>query len=244
MPQAATSDNISKINWGPIGKDVYERTYSRIKADGTNETWPETVERVVDGNLGLVDKKFWKRGERQQLIDLMLDFKALPAGRHLWVSGVKGRQFLFNCFSGDTLIHTKKYGAMPIRSFLDNACPDKNKEIEILSHGGMYRKAKIRNFGKQRLYRIVFSDGSEVFATRNHRWIVNKRKNTVTTDKLFGHDVPFCAAEKPFMSQDYMNGIAHGYVFGDGTMCGNSSTHVLMFGAETLTMSKIFENLG
>ena len=97
MTQSGKSIGTSKIQWGPIGKDVYERTYSRIKADGTNETWPETVERVVDGNLSLVDKKFWKRNERQQLIDLFLDFKALPAGRHLWVSGVKGRQFLFNC---------------------------------------------------------------------------------------------------------------------------------------------------
>src|SRR5690606_41290163 len=25
------------------------------------------------------------------------DFKILPAGRHLWASGVPGRQYLFNC---------------------------------------------------------------------------------------------------------------------------------------------------
>ena len=31
------------------------------------------------------------------LEDLFLRFQALPAGRHLWVSGVEGRQFLFNC---------------------------------------------------------------------------------------------------------------------------------------------------
>ena len=85
------------IPWGPIGKAVYERTYSRTKADGSKETWDETVERVVDGNLALVDKKFWKRNEREELIDLIRNFKALPAGRHLWVSGVEGRQFLFNC---------------------------------------------------------------------------------------------------------------------------------------------------
>lgn len=86
-----------KINWGPVGEAVYKRTYSRKKEGGEQETWPETVSRVVDGNLSLVDKKFIKRNERQQLIDLFMNFKALPAGRHLWVSGVKGRQFLFNC---------------------------------------------------------------------------------------------------------------------------------------------------
>jgi adenosylcobalamin-dependent ribonucleoside-triphosphate reductase len=85
------------IQWGPIGKAVYERTYSRTKPDGSKETWPETVERVVDGNLALVPKKFWKKNEKAELIDLFLNFRALPAGRHLWVSGVEGRQFLFNC---------------------------------------------------------------------------------------------------------------------------------------------------
>lgn len=85
------------IQWGPVGKTVYERTYSRTKPDGSKETWEETVARVVDGNLSLVDKKFWRRNERQDLFNLFYNFEALPAGRHLWVSGVKGRQFLFNC---------------------------------------------------------------------------------------------------------------------------------------------------
>lgn len=89
---------MTDINWGPTGQLVYERTYSRVKPDGSKETWPETVERVVDGNLALVDERFQLDGERQQLIDMMLDFKLLPAGRHLWASGVKNAQHLFNCW--------------------------------------------------------------------------------------------------------------------------------------------------
>jgi ribonucleoside-triphosphate reductase len=77
---------------------VYERTYSRVKADGSKETWPETVKRVVDGNLALVDEKFQLDFERQDLFDMMLDFKILPAGRHLWASGVTNAQHLFNCW--------------------------------------------------------------------------------------------------------------------------------------------------
>lgn len=79
------------------GKVVYERTYSRPKPDGTKETWPQTVERVVDGNLALVPEKYHLKGERQALIDLITEFKIIPGGRHLWASGVKGRQYLFNC---------------------------------------------------------------------------------------------------------------------------------------------------
>lgn len=91
------------IPWGPTGKIVYDRTYSRTKPDGTKETWPETVARVVDGNLALVhgtDSTEWPESvhtERARLIHYMESFAIIPAGRHLWASGVKGRQYLFNC---------------------------------------------------------------------------------------------------------------------------------------------------
>lgn len=87
------------VLWGPIGKEVYQRTYSRMKPDGTQETWGDTVERVVDGNLGLVPRRHHEPEERKKLIELFRKMDALPAGRHLWSSGVPGRQFLFNCHS-------------------------------------------------------------------------------------------------------------------------------------------------
>lgn len=80
------------------GKVVYERTYARIKPDGTKETWPETVERVVDGNLGLVEPRHHEPEEREDLIRMMNEFKILPAGRHLWASGVPNAQHLMNCW--------------------------------------------------------------------------------------------------------------------------------------------------
>ena len=85
-------------NFGPTGKLVYDRTYSRVKADGSKETWPETVKRVVDGNLALVDSKYELPGEREALGRMMEEFKILPAGRHLWASGVKNAEHLFNCW--------------------------------------------------------------------------------------------------------------------------------------------------
>ena len=85
-------------NFGPTGQLVYDRTYSRVKPDGSKERWPETVQRVVDGNLALVDERYHLPDERQELIDMMLDFKILPAGRHLWASGVKNAEHLFNCW--------------------------------------------------------------------------------------------------------------------------------------------------
>jgi adenosylcobalamin-dependent ribonucleoside-triphosphate reductase len=87
-----------QINWGPTGELVYNRTYARTKPDGSKETWPETVERVVDGNLALVDERYRETDEREHLVRLIREFKLLPAGRHLWASGVKNAQHLFNCW--------------------------------------------------------------------------------------------------------------------------------------------------
>ncbi|AWN05818.1 ribonucleotide reductase [Mycobacterium phage Priamo] len=87
-----------EIPWGPTGELVFNRTYARTKPDGTKETWPETVERVVAGNLALVDPRYQLDNEREDLVRLISQFKILPAGRHLWASGVKNAQHLFNCW--------------------------------------------------------------------------------------------------------------------------------------------------
>lgn len=94
IPERLTS---KKIPWGPIGKQVYQRTYSHDYSDGTKESWAETVVRTVDGNLGLVSPRFHEDGEREKLIDLMMNFSLIPGGRHIYASGLKGRQYLSNC---------------------------------------------------------------------------------------------------------------------------------------------------
>lgn len=90
------------VPFGPTGRVVYKRTYSRTKPNGEKETWPETVRRVAQGNLSLVygDPETWSwevNNEFDDLVSMMERFAILPAGRHLWASGVKGRQYLFNC---------------------------------------------------------------------------------------------------------------------------------------------------
>lgn len=96
------TNNEIEVPWGPTGEVVYKRTYSRTKPDGTKETWPETAERVATGNLALVygapdtwSKEVWE--EFAELCHYITTFRIIPAGRHLWATGVKGRQYLFNC---------------------------------------------------------------------------------------------------------------------------------------------------
>ena len=54
-----------------LGELVYMRTYSRIKEDGKNERWWETVQRVVEGTYTmqknwLTNTTIWKK----KLVDL------------------------------------------------------------------------------------------------------------------------------------------------------------------------------
>ena len=84
-------------NWGPIGREVYDRTYSRIKDNGEREVWAETVRRVVNGNIGFAPASVIQADEAVRLFDLFYTFKASPAGRHLWTVGA-GIPFSRNCF--------------------------------------------------------------------------------------------------------------------------------------------------
>lgn len=80
------------------GRTVYERTYRREKPNGDLETWPETVRRVVDGNVKLVAPRYIEPGERDRLVSFIEDFKLVPAGRHLKSSGVNNFA-LNNCWA-------------------------------------------------------------------------------------------------------------------------------------------------
>ena len=76
-------------NFGPLGSDVYRRTYSRRKPNGTPETWDDTVARVVTGNLALVPDEHHLTDEAERLTDLLSNFEMVPGGRHLWVTDRK-----------------------------------------------------------------------------------------------------------------------------------------------------------
>jgi len=96
-----------------LGLLTYYRTYSRLKPDGTNEQWYETVRRVVEGTYTLQKQHIlsnelgWnnRKGQRsaQEMYDRIFKMKFLPPGRMLWSLGTpiihekKVGQALFNC---------------------------------------------------------------------------------------------------------------------------------------------------
>lgn len=91
------------VPFGPSGRVVFDRTYSRTRPDGSKETWHQMCERVAYGNIALVHGKhpgLWSKevcAEAWALKGMLERMELLPAGRHLWATGVEGREYLFNC---------------------------------------------------------------------------------------------------------------------------------------------------
>ena len=80
-----------------LGELVYMRTYSRIKEDGKNERWWETVQRVVEGTYSMQMNHIeshqlgwnpWQaQKSAQDMYDRIFTMKFLPPGRGLWAMG-------------------------------------------------------------------------------------------------------------------------------------------------------------
>ncbi|BCD60466.1 MULTISPECIES: fused protease/ribonucleoside-triphosphate reductase [unclassified Nitratiruptor] len=106
-----------QFGFGLLGEVTFYRSYSRIKEDGTNEHWPDTVIRVTEGifsirkNHALNYHLPWNENEAQEFAKYfalsMLQFKWLPPGRGLWMMGTRymyerGSAGLYNCAAVDT----------------------------------------------------------------------------------------------------------------------------------------------
>jgi len=71
--------------FGGLGEIVFLRTYSRKKENGNNETWPETLQRVINGAID-VGVPLTKR-EAETLFDHCFNLRCSFSGRSLWQMG-------------------------------------------------------------------------------------------------------------------------------------------------------------
>ncbi len=85
-------------HWGELGWVTYKRTYARwLSEQNRTEEWPETVKRVVEGNINLDPRlhdgtadaqvRADLTQEAQRLFRLIYGLAATPSGRNLWISG-------------------------------------------------------------------------------------------------------------------------------------------------------------
>lgn len=90
------------IPWGfsGLGEIVYMRTYSRYdEGRGRNETWPETIQRAINGAQAI--GAGYDGGEQYRLFDHMFHLRGVLGGRSLWQLGTP----LVEQFNGASLIN-------------------------------------------------------------------------------------------------------------------------------------------
>lgn len=117
-----------------LGELVYLRTYSRIKPNGKNECWWETVARVVTGTFRI--QRDWIESHRlgwdarkarksaQEMYERMFNMKFLPPGRGLWAMGssITEERKLYAALNNCAFVSTanlKEVGAKPFCFLMD-----------------------------------------------------------------------------------------------------------------------------
>lgn len=112
-----------------VGEITFLRTYSRIKEDGTKETWVDVCERVINGTYSLQkdhckkNRLPWNDAKAQasakEAFDRLFNLKWTPPGRGLWMMGTqivnlqKNSAALQNCAFVSTAEMTKLNPAKP-----------------------------------------------------------------------------------------------------------------------------------
>ena len=218
-----------------LGELTYMRTYSRLKPNGENERWYETVKRVVEGTYSIQKRHILKydlgwderkaHTSAEEMYDRMFNMKFLPPGRGLWAMGteiIEERNLfpaLNNCFAGTEKFITSG-GLKTFESTVDT-------EQTVLTLNGEWAKGLIKSFGKQKIYNLKLSrQGIEkiIQTTANHRWLsrtkseINHNKpysEKITTNLQNGDRIPYMFGQKPINPSPH--GIVAGFVFGDGT---------------------------
>lgn len=131
-----------KVPWGytdaggnAVGEITFLRTYSRLKEDGTKETWAEVCERVINGMYSLQkdhcksSRLPWNDAKAQasakEAYDRLFNLKWTPPGRGLWVMGTplvneqRNSAALQNCSFVSTDSMTKINPAKPFAFLME-----------------------------------------------------------------------------------------------------------------------------
>lgn len=137
-----TSYREKSVPWGykdaagnSVGEITFLRTYSRLKQDGTKESWVDVCERVINGMYSLqkdhakTNRLPWNDAKAQasakEAFDRLFNLKWTPPGRGLWVMGTplvneqRNSAALQNCAFVSTESMTKINPAKPFTFLME-----------------------------------------------------------------------------------------------------------------------------
>ena len=126
---------------------------------------------------------------------------------------------IFNCFSGDTKFVTN----LGVLKF--NEC-NNGQEVEVIDKNGIWRKAVVKKYDKQKVQKITLTSGRTVKvirATENHRWIL--KNGDVTTNLKVGDRLHLL--EETEIGNINNDMFCFGFIIGDGTEYQHGNSHGL-----------------
>jgi len=144
------------FGYGEFGEFIFYKTYSRVKDDGSMETWNDCVIRVTEGTFSIRkdhyiknkitwDEEFWQH-YALHFAESMFNMEWLPPGRGLWAMGSdfvynKGSMALYNCaftVIGDDVTNDCKWTMDTLMYGVGvGFTPERNDEIEIFEPRGL-----------------------------------------------------------------------------------------------------------
>jgi hypothetical protein len=158
----------------------------------------------------------------------------------------------FNCLAGEERLLTQEYGLVPIQEV-------SGESVTVLSSEG-WKPARVKHFGRDMVYnahfkRRGFRQDRIVRSTLNHRWkttegdfIETKNLKSVGNSKDSGHRIPYIDTPRPEVDEesiDYLYGVRHGIIFGDGTTiktCGRNAGYSIRICSDKEDILPYFEN--
>jgi len=214
--------------------------------EGRRETWEEAVGRYIDFmemQAGIesrdLDNALAACKQAILNLDVMPSMRALmTAGPALERDNIAG----FNPVTGDTQVVTREIGNTPIKDLTEGT-------YTVLNKDGRWAEAVFRSYGKQPIMKVTARLNSntvkEVECTQNHRWIKQDGTVVSTEQLLDGDRISFVSAPKPTVDDDYILGIRHGLVYGDGTTakaCGRVKGYIIrLCGEDNRELLRFFD---
>ncbi len=189
------------FGYNGFGEFIFYRTYSRIKADGSQEDWADCVIRVVNGVFSIRkdwyyknhidwDEGFWQNYALGFALS-MFRMEWLPPGRGMWAMGSnfvyeRGSMALYNCAYTD------------ITSY--DLAGDISWMMDSLMHGvgvgfGPIRDDKLKLYVPHGTYDFVIPDTREGWCDSEHALIdaftkPNQKLPRMIYDKVRGPGLP------------------------------------------------------
>ncbi len=220
--------------------DAFKKKYSLTPDEG----YVQAVKRVCDFVASVEPTQELRDYWSARWFDEIYNDWWHPAGSIMQGAGSGRKISLANCFSRNTEFITDQ-GVRTFEWFNDN------QEIKVMNNYGAFVPAIVKNFGRQKLYKITLGRHTlkkDVYCTSGHVWRTLDGETIVekSTMDLSPHDVlPYIKrkwmAVKKTGSRYYCPiGFIHGYVYGDGDydkstntcrlhLCGDSKELVGLF---------------